>query len=431
MAVFLRGQSASGRSTTQPEAHHNLGGGQSPFPTHIKLNLGGQQKKGGKFLPFLFLVILLSGLGYAGWYFLEPIKQFALPYFGSTAPVSTPPEAPPEPTPADPHASGGGALNPEDKTPSVAPPVAPPIAPPVTPPAPTVEVPVQPTNPTPGVTSMPPQPTGKPSDGIVEVKPALPTGTEEPPSKISQSRPSAATDIVIKADPQSESAARALVAFFAAKNQTERLVHTLGASSVAPLMNRYYEKEADGPIRVNEITLLRFDQTPGTGGGAHCVFTVSSKLWEFPIPVMLQEEGGKFKVDWLAFVEFRDNLLYKFLSQYQEEPVRFHVGIRRTHYFEDDVPDLGEKDCFEIQPPLPTYVGYVFVPKKSPLALDLGTKISWETSKAYVIVELRWRQEGDKKWVELLAVPQLNWYSFQIGAKPASAAPEAQPAGKK
>ena len=144
---------------------------------------------------------------------------------------------------------------------------------------------------------------------------------------------------------------------------------------------------------------------------------------------MLQEEGGSFKVDWLAFVEFRDNLLYKFLSAYQDEPARFHVGIRRTHYFESDVPDLDGKDCFEIQPPLPTYVGFVFVPKTSPLAADLAGRISWETSKAYVIVELRWRKLGDQKWVELTGVPQLNWYSFPLDSKPS--APKAKPSGQK
>jgi hypothetical protein len=412
MAAFLRGTSANGQGNTRTEDQPSIDGNPSPFPTHIKVQLGGEKKKSGKFIPFFFLILLLGGLGYAGWRFSEPIKKFALPFFSSNS------NAPQllDPTPPAKPESGGMAFNPEETKPPVAPPVD--------------NLPVQPTNPAPSVNSPDPQPPSKPSDRIIEVKPALPTGTEEPPTKTSQSRPPPPPEIVIKADPQSEGAAKALVSFFAAKNQTERLEFTLGASSVAPLMSRYYEKETDGPVQVNEITLLRFDQTPETGGGAHCVFTVASKLWEFPIPVMLQEEGGKFKVDWLAFVEFRDNLLYKFLSQYQNEPVRFHVGIRRTHYFEDDVPDLSGKDCFEIQPPLPTYVGYVFVPKKSALANDLDTKISWETSKAYVIVELRWKKEGDKKWVELLAVPQLNWYSFQLGPKPTPPPPpKAQPVG--
>ena len=272
-----------------------------------------------------------------------------------------------------------------------------------------------------------------PTPNLVEVTPAKtgPSSTasavpDSPPSTKASDEPQEAN---IQTSPEGKKAAETLKTFFAAKNLDERLPLTLGADSMKSLMERYYAKKDAGPIAVDEIKLLRHDPNPATGGGAHCVFTVASKQWDYPIPVMLQEEGGTYKVDWLAFVEFRDNLLFEFLSAYQDVPARFHVGIRRTHYFEEDVPDLDQKDCFEIQPPVPTYVGYVFVPKGTPLAADLGTRIGWETMTAYVIVELRWKREGDRKWVELTAVPQLNWYSFPQATPTAKPVPAAKNGG--
>lgn len=274
---------------------------------------------------------------------------------------------------------------------------------------------------------------GGPTTNLVEVTPAKPepsAGSGTPSDAQSLTKAADTTpEVSIQTSPEGKKAAESLKSFFAAKNLDERLPLTLGADSMKSLMERYYAKKDSGPIAVDEIKLLRHDPTPATGGGAHCVFTVASKEWDYPIPVMLQEENGAYKVDWLAFVEFRDNLLFEFLSGYQDVPARFHVGIRRTHYFEDDVPDLDQKDCFEIQPPVPTYVGYVFVPKSTPLAADLAARISWETMTAYVIVELRWKREGDKKWVELTGVPQLNWYSFQQGTQAKNPSPSKKTGG--
>lgn len=245
---------------------------------------------------------------------------------------------------------------------------------------------------------------------MVEVK-----GTLESGLRTSDALQAPPTDgPTVKAEPVAAPAADALKSFFEAKDYMQRSHYVLGASVVLPLMERYYGKMPDGPISVDEITLLRHDPKPEIGTGAHAVFSVASKGWAYPIPVMLQEEEDGYKVDWLAFVEFKDDLLFRFLSAYQEDPAKFHVAIRRTHYFDNDVPNRQNKECFEILPPLPTYAGYVFVDSGTPLAEDLTKKIGWETRTAFVIVELQWRRQGEFRWVELKGVPQLNWYSLPL-----------------
>ena len=181
---------------------------------------------------------------------------------------------------------------------------------------------------------------------------------------------------------------------------------------------QYYRSNIDGPIVVNEINYLRRDSSPEVGQGTHTVFVVDSRNWTYPIPVMLEETETGARVDWLSFIEFKDDLLKRFFSGYIEQPARFHVAIRRTHYFNDNVPDLDNKECFEITNAMGTVSGHVFVPKPSPLVTSLASSITWDKASVFPIVELQWRKEPGYSWIEMTAVPQLNWYS--ANAKPAS-----------
>jgi hypothetical protein len=245
---------------------------------------------------------------------------------------------------------------------------------------------------------------------VVQATPAKNTAT-----RLSTTNPEASPaskeirldDVTSEARP----AADALLQFLKAGSLQERLKHTLAAEHMRPIMERYYGANPDGPIIVDAIALVRHDPKPQIGGGAHAVFGLESKTWEFPVPVMLEQTDDGFKVDWLSFVEFKDRLLEKFLQGYQEGPARFHVGITRTHYFEDKVPNSSNKDAFRISPAPPNpFVATIFMDKDSDLARELRDKIPWG-AQVWAIVELEWNKLGNLSWVSLSAVPQLNWYS--------------------
>ncbi len=227
-------------------------------------------------------------------------------------------------------------------------------------------------------------------------------------------------EMKIEVSPEAKPAADALIEFLNAGDLKERMRHTLASNSMKPLMERYYQAQPSGPIRVDAIGLVRLDPKPQMGGGAHAVFGVESRTWEYPIPVMLEETPEGFKVDWLSFVEFKDRLLEKFFEGYQEGPARFHVGITRTHYFEDQVPNADNKDAFRLgsAPPNP-YLTSVFVEKDSQLGRDLKDRIPWG-AQVWAIVDLEWVKLGSQQWVQLVGVPQLNWYSVPAEPKPKS-----------
>ncbi len=217
---------------------------------------------------------------------------------------------------------------------------------------------------------------------------------------------------------EAEAAVQAMKQFLAATTVEERLRHTLEADAMKPLMERYYKQASDGPVIVDRIQFVRQDPNPVAGAGRHCILTLENKAWKFSVPVMLEEKPDGFKVDWVAFVEFKDRLLEKFCQTYQKEPVRFHVGIQRQHYFEDGVPDLARKDCFRIEPAPPnSFQGHAFLEKDTAFAKELRTSIPWETH-IWAVVELEWKKQGSQQWVELKAVPQMNWHSFPADQRP-------------
>lgn len=211
--------------------------------------------------------------------------------------------------------------------------------------------------------------------------------------------------------PVCNAAVQGLKKFLAASNWKERMPYVQLADQMQRKAEIYYATNQDGPVDVDAIRYLRHDIDPQIGKGMHVVFELSSRAWNYTVPVMVEQINDETRVDWLTFVEFKDDLLNKFTSNYMDGPVRFHVGIRRSHYFEDDVPNADQKDVFEVTTPMENVTTYVFTPKGTPLARSLASTLSWDKEVSWVVVELQWRKEGTHKWIELTALPQLNWYS--------------------
>lgn len=261
-------------------------------------------------------------------------------------------------------------------------------------------------------------PPSPPAAGALLEVPAKPAMNAESSGAQTTSPASLTQSHVIEEDdapPAAKPAVEALKKFLSAKSLTERLAYTLGADVMKPLMERYYGRAPDGPILVDRIQFVRMDPNPELGSGKHCIFSLENKTWEFSVPVMLEEKPDGFKVDWVSFVEFKDRLLEKFFQTYQEgEPCFFHVGILRSHYFKDDVPNLEHKDVFRVSPAPPnSFQETAFLDKNSELAQKLRSQLPWETH-VWAVVGLQWKKLGSQQWVELTSVPQMHWYSLPM-----------------
>lgn len=217
---------------------------------------------------------------------------------------------------------------------------------------------------------------------------------------------------------EAEPAVKALQQFLAATTLAERLRYTLQADAMKPLMERYYKQAPEGPVLVDRIQFIRFDPNTTPSAGRTGIFNLESKAWQFSVPVMLQEEPDGFKVEWPAFIEFKDGLLEKFFKTYQKEPMRFHVGIQRNHCFDQEIPGLASKDSFCVTPAPPnSFQGNALLGKDTDLAKELRTSMPWETH-VWAVVELAWKKQDSQQWVEVKSVPQMHWYSLPADPQP-------------
>ncbi len=381
------------------------------------------------------VILLLSCAALLGYVGRQPLREFytkhvaklwqADPKVAPAAP-ELPPHAVAPPPPEDPAVplveNAAPAVN------ALNPPMPGQLAPGDPLPEPPPSVPTTTVADTPSLPALPPTPTetdtGEPMTEIKRAAPALPADLAEtalPPApkpveslmEVPSATAAANSNAPALTVPdEAKPAAEALMAFLSSDSLDGKRPFILGINDpqIGALVERYYGQADPGAIPITSVSLLRHDPNPEVGGGMQSVFMVASPNWTYPIPVMLQETKQGFKLDWIAFIEFKDSMLLKFVQAYRDNPSRFHVSIKRSHYFERDVPDLENKDCFIIQPPQEDFEVSVFVPKNTPLADKLRRDLSWNTQFAYVLAEIQWRDDGTHQWIELTAVPQLNWY---------------------
>lgn len=393
---------------------------QAAIPPYQQRSLGQSRRRvsssrdqGRRGAMWLAVLMALAALGGTSWFFRDQLeatwrkytlKDDDVPPVNAVAPPSTliPPTTQPD----------AGTVKFDPTLPSVpraTPVAAPDSAPPASPP--TTVMPALPAH----------SPTPAQGGGLVEVPSSPPAG---PPVNVIPTREPAAP-VLVDITPESQPALEALTKFFHAKAWQDRLPFVQTPDSMKPIMEQYYAANPDGALHPSHIQLIRHDKAPETGP-PHCVFQVSGGGLKQPLPIMVEITDAGWKVDWLTFTEFRDDLLAKFLASPQAEPARFHVLMRRAHYFDDDVPSLDKKTCYQVMPPMPGFTGDVFAPKGTSLSRELDKHLGWDVSQAAAVVELQWRKEDRYQWVELTGLVQLNWRNGEP-AVPRAQAVESDP----
>jgi hypothetical protein len=267
---------------------------------------------------------------------------------------------------------------------------------------------------------VPPPPPPLTSDKPEAAVPALPGPEKMPEEKaplsppappVPETKPEATTTPKIAETRISDVARPALDAlkkFLLAANWQERLKYCRKQDSVRAAMERHYRTHSDGPISVRQIELI--DHYPGSSGAPpYCTFWVRTTEPSQSIMALVEEPSkGNPLVDWEAFVEFKDRLLWEFLEKPGSPPQKFRVTMQRKHYFDKDVPSLDDKESFLLLQPGSNGEGHVFATHDSAPARQLAQQLGWGSSLA-AIVELTWRKQDSHRWVEILKVNNYGW----------------------
>ncbi|MFZ4763844.1 MAG: hypothetical protein ACOYMN_02725 [Roseimicrobium sp.] len=260
-----------------------------------------------------------------------------------------------------------------------------------------------------------------PSDTQVPKPPPVPTPEPEPTlmsgSPIDLNTPLAplpasapgAPPRVGRVPAEARAALAALTKFLDAPNWKSRVPLVQRGQALAQSMEKHAAKYGDGVISVGSITFV--ERYPSRGDvPSYCMFEISGGTLKHPVITLIEETPKGNLVDWESFAEFKDDLLLKFLETRGAPPQKFRVLLRRKHYFEKDVPNMEEKDAYELQQPSADFLGSAFTVRKSPVSQQLSNHLSWGQDIP-VIVELKWHTETKNAWVEITKIATFGWRS--------------------
>ena len=207
---------------------------------------------------------------------------------------------------------------------------------------------------------------------------------------------------------EAEPALRAVKAFLSAQNWNERLKWCQRPDAIRKGMEEHYSKHPDGPVTITSMDFVQ--RIPEKNDQpAYSMFEVKGPSLPHSVLMLVdQPSSDTARVDWEAFVEFQNDTLKVFNDARTLEPARFRVNMRRRHAFERSVPDLAAKDSFEVSHPGSEENFAVYVAKSSETGRQLANKLPWSSDLA-AIVELVWRREAGREWMELKAVSAYGW----------------------
>ena len=385
----------------------------------------------GKALLLLLFAILLA----AGYAFREPLleiwnKKFAPQKTGVSTPIlpSAPQAAPStpakSPVPAAPPATEPAASF-EKPIPAAEPPAEKPTPPPVEPEptvkpdpvAPVVEPKTQPQPepepaiPTPTTTTEPPSlitpPVTEPMPPKVEIRPAslLPDLPATP-----DAAEAASTEIPAKPEEAAQQKGLAAVKSFLTATTIEGVsANILNSAKLAPKLTAYYGAKAIPPTEFDNIVLDSGARVPETNSRAF-LFRIRSPDRTQGFPVCVEETPQGYRIEWEAFIQCRDRVAANFWKDASLPQTSLFVIVKRSHYFDEDLVNLDDYECFRINSPNPDEEEfYAFARKDSAFVKKNRMLLNWDANYFVVAQFTHVKNSKGVSHVEIVDIDRFNW----------------------
>jgi hypothetical protein len=202
---------------------------------------------------------------------------------------------------------------------------------------------------------------------------------------------------------------KAVQSLVAARSAAEVLPWIFDADTLETAVRSYYAQHPLQPLADAVIEHEYSGTIPATGGKAH-IFNVLAASHPRGFPVSAEATPQGYRIDWQSYIQWRDGWLRRFLDSKSETPQTLFVVLRRTHYFNDDVPKLDEKLAFKLTSAVPGDEGAVaFVDKNSAVGRSLAEMYEWRTMY-FPVVELQWVPAGrDARYLRLNRIVRPTW----------------------
>lgn len=236
------------------------------------------------------------------------------------------------------------------------------------------------------------------------VQPVIPEPEQPKPQPEPEPQPAPTPPAKVSAGAEA-----ALKTFLDAPDWAARSVHVLSADKVKTAMEAYSREVPDGPTAYRAITVKQ-SEVDETTQSTIFIFMVTTERHPEGIPVAVKETPGGWLVDWLAFVEFRDDLFRKFTDGPVDKTGFFHLIVTRPPEKRAAETENEHFSSFVLQSPLAEKGQLAFARKGTPAyeAIQAGTA----GGAAFTpVLEVRKSKTGDGQgYFEVMSVKANDWF---------------------
>ncbi len=193
--------------------------------------------------------------------------------------------------------------------------------------------------------------------------------------------------------------------FLTATTISEKARYVLNAERLLPKMIEYHESHP-----TYQESSIDGEATNQNNDSNFRIFYITTKQQRIPFPVFLENTNRGWKVNWVAFTQYNENSLGNFLEQYQPGERTFYAKLQRAHYFGSNIPELGSKIGFKIDP-IVSNESFIFAERDSSMAQYTNNELDWE-KVYYPVIRLEWvNTEPSKPYVRVIEILQIGWPS--------------------
>jgi hypothetical protein len=196
-----------------------------------------------------------------------------------------------------------------------------------------------------------------------------------------------------------------------ASNIDEVMKSVLNSSTVGPKIAAYHNGRPVTPFAYDGLAMDSGSRVPGTNQRA---FLFRARSAERPqgFPICVEETSEGYKVEWEAYIQCRDRTVTTFWNTPAAEPKSLFVVLKRSHYFDNDIKNLEDFDCFTLNSPNPDEDALTaFARKDSSFAKKFSSQIKWDANYFAVAQFAHIQRKNEPDHVEILEIERFNWRS--------------------
>jgi hypothetical protein len=225
----------------------------------------------------------------------------------------------------------------------------------------------------------------------------------EPPMKVEPSK-TKVEEATKAATPVLTGAKSALLEFLAAPDWKSRGKLVLFPETILPRMEAFHSNHPDGPTAATRVAIEHCEAN-ATSNLMLVIFRVYTSAQPTGFPVAVSETVDGWKIDWLPFVEFKDELFIEFVTGKAEDSGSFHLLVQAS----TETQEAEDKITYILSDPVKQREFLATVRKGTDAAKSLAD-ITKDGLIATPVGDLTRHSRPDGSYdLEIVGVPATNW----------------------